>query len=322
MKKIIYICTVLLILPIVGWSQPLISNLGPDAKERQEQRMAISESDLIVPVLMRPQVNGANFDNSIQKLFTEKPGLAFLSSGILPGSGQLANKNWIRGGIYAALEAVAVYMVIEYDNRGTTGKRRYENYADQNWSVTQYAKWLVDYHDANGLENSALADLRDMVEGLDPTFDTSIDWNNIDIDILREVERRTRFVTPDNLSNSNFSHILPAYGSQQYYELISKYYQFQSGWQDYYGFHEANSTSPFLISRNGNYASDMFFKGASLADAFNNDLRTSKNFRLVLIANHVLSAFDSFFTFKLKQNRIEAATSMAPAEAVKLSVNF
>lgn len=290
-------------------------------QKNQINTSSLSKSDILPSTLFIKQ-EGQVFDNGIQKLFTENPGIAFLSSGLIPGSGQFVNKNWIRGGLYAALEVATIYMIVEFDNRGDRGKTRYENYADQNWSVTQYAKWLVEYHDVNGLENSALSDLRDMVDGLEPAFDTSVDWNNINIDILRAAERNSRFVTPDNLSNSTFSHILPGYGSQQYYELISKYYQFQAGWRDYFDYHDMNNTSPFLISRNGDYASDMFFRGASLADDFNNDLRVSKNFRLVLIANHLLSAFDSFFTFKLKQNRVQATTSMAPTRYLQLKINF
>src|SRR6056297_104452 len=314
MKKITLLIAFTLALPALAFPQPVISYQDSDPELNQPEAKQLSKSDVLPSILFLDQ-NSPDFDNGIQRLFTEKPGLALLSSGILPGSGQLVNKNWVRGGLYAVLEAAAVYMVIEFDNRGDRGKREYENYADRNWSVTQYAKWLVDYHDVNGLENPALEGLRNMVADLEPRFDTSVDWNNIDIDILRAVERNARFVTPDNLSNSTFSHILPGYGSQQYYELISKYYQFQAGWMDF-------PDSRYFISRDGSSASDMFFRGASLADDFNNDYRTSKNFRMVLIANHVLSAFDSFFTFKLKQNRVQATTSMAPSQYLQLRVNF
>ncbi|MGM0458375.1 MAG: hypothetical protein ACQERO_03435 [Bacteroidota bacterium] len=287
----------------------------------QQNEREISQSHLVTPVMLRAQTSGV-YDNKAQKLYTENPGLGFLSSAILPGSGQFVNKNWVRGGLYAALEIAAVYVIFEYDNRGESGQRRYESYADENWSVTQYAQWLVDYHDVNNLENPELEELRQMVDGLEPAFDTNTDWNNIDIGTLRDVERITRFVSPDAVTNTNFSHILPAYGSQQYYELISKYFQFQAGWQDYFSFHENRDTSPYLISQDGSFASPMFFEGASLADSFNNNFRTAKNFRLMLIANHVVSAFDSFFTYKLKQNRIQATTSMAPAKYLQLKIHF
>lgn len=321
MRKIALFVISMVCIPFMMDAQPVISQADTRLQTDQGSDVVFSKSDILPPALMLIQ-NSPEFDSGIQKLFTEKPGLALISSGVLPGSGQFINKNWIRGSLYAALEVAALYMVIEFDNRGDRGKQRYEDYADQSWSVTQYSKWLVEYHDVNGLANPALEDLRTMVADLDPAFDTSVDWNNIDIDILRAVERNARFVTPDALSNSTFSHILPGYGSQQYYELISKYYQFQAGWRDYFDYHQTNGTSPFLIARDGSYASSMFFRGASLADDFNNDLRTSKNFRLVLIANHVLSAFDSFFTFKLKQNRVQATTSMAPSQYLQLRVNF
>lgn len=321
MRKVASLVLFMVCLPLLMDAQPVVSETGVQVRSDRETDVSISKSDILPPALTLIQ-NSSEFDSGIQKLFTEKPGLALLSSGVLPGSGQFVNKNWIRGSLYTALEVAALYMVIEFDNRGDRGKKRYENYADQNWSVTQYAKWLVDYHDVNNLDNPALEELRTMVADLDPAFDTSVDWNNIDIDVLRAAERNARFVTPDALSNSTFSHILPGYGSQQYYELISKYYQFQAGWKNYYDYHDSNSTSPFLIARDGSYASSMFFRGASLADEFNNDLRTAKNFRMVLIANHVLSAFDSFFTFKLKQNRVQATTSMAPSRYLQLNVNF
>ena len=321
MKKITLLALFTVLLPFLMDAQPVVSQEGVRLGKDQKTDVSISKSDILPPSLVLIQ-NSPEYDSGIQKLFTEQPGLALLSSGVLPGSGQFVNKNWVRGSLYAALEVAALYMVIEFDNRGDRGQQRYETYADQNWSVTQYAKWLVDYHDVNNLDNPALEELKTMVADLDPAFDTSVDWNNIDIDILRAAERNARFVTPDALSNSTFSHILPGYGSQQYYELISKYYQFQAGWKNYYSYHETNDSSPFLIARDGSYASSMFFRGALLADNFNNDLRTAKNFRIVLIANHLLSAFDSFFTFKLKQNRVQATTSMAPSRYLQLKINF
>jgi len=309
------------IFPLALISQPLKSQTDANQLDGKVAPQEISVSDFVPPILSR-SYNAAQFDNSLQQRFTEKPGLALLSSAILPGSGQMVNNNWIRGGLYAALELVSIYAIIEYRNRGNRGELRYENFADNNWSVTQYAQWLVDYHDINGLNNPHLEDLRDMVEGLVPAFDTSIDWNNIDIDILRNVERGTPYITPDGRQTSNFSHILPGYGSQQYYELIAKYFQFQAGWADYYDFHQQNATNPFRIGRAGDKASPLFFEGATLAEQFNEDFRVSKNFTMLLIANHVISAFDSFFTFQLKQNRLQATTSAVPTSYFQLTYHF
>lgn len=307
--------------PLVLVSQPLKSLTDANNQDKINTPSEVSVSDLVPPILSR-SFTASQFDNSLQQRFTEKPGLALLSSAILPGSGQMVNNNWIRGGLYAALELTSIYFIVEYRNRGNRGERRYENFADRNWSVTQYAQWLVDYHDMNGLNNPHLEELRNMVDGLEPAFDTSIDWNNIDIDILRNVERETPYITPDAQQTSNFSHILPGYGSQQYYELIAKYFQFQAGWADYYDFHQQNATNPFRIGRAGDKASPLFFEGATLAEQFNEDFRVSKNFTMILIANHVISAFDSYFTFQLKQNRLQATTSAVPTSYFQLTYHF
>lgn len=321
MIKSAIVLFILLLTPAVVAGQYLEAHKDTEKLNPRHTSGVVSEADLIQPVLMRslPQETSGS---TLQETFTRNPGFGLLSSGVLPGSGQFINKNWIRGGIYAALELASIYVVLEYNNRGERGEERYENFADQNWSVTQYAKWIVDYHEANGLDNENLEPLRNMVEDLEPAFNTEEDWNAIDIDVLRDAEKRTQFVTPDNLSNSNFSHSLPAYGSQQYYELISKYYQYQAGWRDYYGYHETNNSNPFLISREGNNASTMFFEGASMARNFNSNFRTSKNFTILLIANHIVSAFDSYFTFKLKQNRLEATTTMSPSQYLQLRFHF
>lgn len=323
MKKSAAALFFMLLMPVLISGQYLEEQILFDENDDQhsDQHVSVSKADLIQPVLMRsmPDVPSGG---SLQDLYTRQPGLALLSSAVLPGSGQLVNKNWIRGGLYAAIEIASIYVILDYNRRGRRGEERYENFADQNWSVAQYAKWIVEYHDVNGLQNDDLEPLRNMVEGIEPAFNTETDWNSIDINVLRNAEKGTQFVTPDNLSNSNFSHSLPGYGSQQYYELISKYYQYQAGWRDYYSYHQENNSSPFLISRDGDNASTMFFEGASLARNFNSNLRTSSSFTILLIANHVVSAFDSFFTFKLKQNRLEATTTMAADKYVQLRFHF
>lgn len=307
--------------PLLVQTQPVKSSSDVSIITPENNRTEFTKTDFIQPILSR-KFSDDHFSNPLQKRFTEKPALALLSSAVLPGSGQMVNGNWIRGGLYAALELTSIYFMVEYSNRGRRGEQRYEDFADRNWSVAQYAQWLVEYHDENNLSNTHLEQLRSMVDGIKPAFDTKIDWQNINIDILRDVERGTPFITPDAVQTSNFSHILPGYGSQQYYELISKYYQYQAGWRDYYGYHQSNDSNPYRISRDGGKASPLFSEGISLAEQFNNDFRVSKNFTMVLIANHVISAFDSYFTFQVKQNRLQATTSIVPSNYINLSFYF
>lgn len=59
-----------------------------------------------------------------------------------------------------------------------------------------------------------------------------------------------------------------------------------------------------------------------MAEQFNSDYKSSNTFLSLLIANHVFSAFDAYFTFKLKQNRLRATSSLMPGKLIKLTYDF
>lgn len=282
---------------------------------------------VVTPILLRGSLPFENSESSKLSGF-KKPGYLFASSLILPGSGQVINQNPIRAGLYAALEITSIFMIVEYQKRGRRGERNYERFADQNWSVVQYAQWLIDYHDYHSISNPFLSQLRDMLNGVKSSFDKSIEWNQIDLALLRSVERNTPFRTTDNLGVNNFSHVLPTYGSQQYYELISKYYQFQAGWRDYNRFHDqlghtgAQFSQRYFVDRNGLYASPFFYDGVQMSREFNDDFRTRRAFLSFLIVNHFISAFDAYFTISLKQNRLNATSTAIPGKQMVLNYRF
>lgn len=318
MKKIFTIL-VLFMLPSLGFSQPM-------ENENKADSPIFTKFDLIKPSFA---VSGYRTDSySILNSIQNKPEFAFLSSAILPGSAQAMNGNWIRTGLFAAVEATAIILAVDYQNRAEREERNYERNADQNWSVVQYAQWLTEYHLAHNLSNPYISELRDEVAGLTPTFDTDTDWKAVDINVLRNVERNTRYITTDDQSANNFSHTLPAYGSQQYYELIAKYYQYQAGWRDYHDFHDQlghtgnDYLQRYFFDRSGAYASPLFWQFAEDADRFNNLYRTGRTFQMLLIVNHVASAFDALFSVQLKQNRIEATSSIVPGRQISMTVRF
>lgn len=282
---------------------------------------------LVTPLLLRQNPDSQAFYETRMSFF-ERPGSRFISSMILPGSGQFANGNYVRGGVYLAVEIISIYAVMEYRNRGREGERAYEHFADQNWSVIQYAKWLIDYHDYHLIQNPYIDQLRSQLSGISASFNTAIEWNQISISLLRNVERNTPFFTTDNLFASLFSHTLPDFGTQQYYELISKYYQYQAGWRDYHSYHDQRGHlgsefgQRFLIDRNGAFASPLFYEGVDRSYLFNNDFRKGNRFLSLLIANHFISAFDAYFTLSLKQNRVNLTPSLYPGEQVYVRYRF
>ena len=326
MRRTVFFSLIMLILPQLVQSQ---------AVDNQQFSTVIIESEpndqnnlqIITPVLLRNNNLYQNFDKN-NSSFWGHSASNFFSSLILPGSAQAANKNWIRAGLFAAIEVVSIYMIVDFRNRGASGERRYEQFADENWSVVQYSQWLIDYHEVHGIQNPYLRDLENMIQEHEAAFTPDVDWNKVDLTVLRDVERNTPYVTTDDFDASNFSHVLPDYGSQQYYELIAKYYQYQAGWRDYNNFHNSLGhtgnlfNERYLIDRNGAFASPMFYKGVDLSEQFNDDFRKSRHFTSLLIANHFISAFDAYFTLKLKQNRIQATSSVLPGQQLNIRYSF
>jgi len=326
MRRTVFFSLIMLILPQLVQSQ---------AVDNQQFSTVIIESEpndqnnlqIITPVLLRNNNLYQNFDKN-NSSFWNHSASNFFSSLILPGSAQAANKNWIRAGLFAAIEVVSIYMIVDFRNRGASGERRYEQFADENWSVVQYSQWLIDYHEVHGIQNPYLRDLENMIQEHEAAFTPDVDWNKVDLTVLRDVERNTPYVTTDDFDASNFSHVLPDYGSQQYYELIAKYYQYQAGWRDYNNFHNSLGhtgnlfNERYLIDRNGAFASPMFYKGVDLSEQFNDDFRKSRHFTSLLIANHFISAFDAYFTLKLKQNRIQATSSVLPGQQLNIRYSF
>jgi len=279
-----------------------ISSIG--LAQTPESGHAVSFDDL------KPKINYASSKPFYQPL-KKKAGLAFLSSAIIPGSGQAANGKWLRAGAYFLAEVILAGVHFKSYHDAKIEKRRYHQFANNNWSVVNYAHWLVKYHDQNNLTNPYIDQLRNEIAGKSASYDPKEDWQKVDIDLLRKVEQKTKYVFPDGEVGNPFSHEMPDYGSQQYYELISKYYQYGVGWRDFGENRNGNNLdSSYQLNWNGSDMPYNFFRGAALAEDFNDSYRLAGNMLSFLILNHIVSAFDAFLTVKVKNNRLEADTDL------------
>jgi hypothetical protein len=136
----------------------------------------------------------------------KSPVLSGVLSAILPGAGQVYNEDWWIAGIFVAVEAALITTAVVYDNKGDDQTEYFENYADENWSVVQYAEYL----------NSKGANVEINQDESLPPWERIVSWSQ-----LNEAERE--YASPG-------SHTLPPHGEQQYYELIGKYHQYIPGW--------------------------------------------------------------------------------------------
>ncbi|MDX1586809.1 MAG: hypothetical protein R3222_08695 [Balneolaceae bacterium] len=307
-----FILLAILLIPVFSVAQPVSGSVS-----LQHDRDPITMADF-------KYRSSENFqqDGSMINPIRNKPGLALLSSAIVPGSGQAANNKWLRAGAYLAAEAIFFTVHLTRLNDAKFQERQYEQFADNNWSVVTYAKWLVNYYEQNNLSNSGIDELRNQVQGLSAAYNTDIDWSVVDIELLRQVERNTPFIYPDGTGN-NFSHVMPDYGSQQYYELISKYYQYGPGWRDFGSTQNGGSLDNlYKLNWDGTDMPFNFFRGSSLAERFNDNYRLAGNMLSLIVLNHIVSAFDAFLTVKIRNNRIKAEANPLKLQSFSVKYHF
>lgn len=240
--------------------------------------------------------------------------LALGMSALVPGLGQAYNADWIKGAASFAIEAGLIAAYLIWKNDGVEAEDAYIAYAHEYWSAGRYAGWLNDYVVFLEAEHDATigAEPIDVPEGID--LHAPDGWSEQERREVRNLFDRIRAVE-DQLfhpeTGASFSHKLPYFGEQQYYELIGKYFQFAPGWVDYPDwrvdgeFTQAidpelsgpRGTKPNVQGRFREYAEDH-------ADA-NTLLRRASRISAVILLNHFVSAFDAAISAKLHNNRLE-----------------
>jgi hypothetical protein len=200
--------------------------------------------------------------------------LGIALSALLPGAGEFYGKSYVKAAIFFGVELLSWGAFAFYQIKGDDQTDKFQKYADQYWSVRQYAQWLV----SEGFPD---------VGGINP--------NEPDLEVLRQqiavCER------------ANFTHTLPPYGSQQYYELIGKYQNFQAGWTNLAHI-PTRLQGPYWYET---YKDPVFLNYAGERQKANDYYNYAKTGIIVVVLNHVLSAADAAWTIAMfnKQVRVE-----------------
>ena len=278
------------------------------------------------PIATAPQLSAAQLRAALLAVHGASPDtvaqasnrnvlMAFGMSAVAPGAGQIYNRQWVKAAVAIGLEAALVAGYFVFRSRGQDGEAAYKAYAHQFWDPAQYATWLNDYVDYLELEHGAEidADPVPIPTGIDFTSPES--WSADDRQMARAFFNQIRGVE-DNVyhpeTGASFSHKLPYFGEQQYYELIGKYFQFAPGWVDYPTWREAGEftlaidpeytgpggSKPNIRGRFLEYAADH-------ADA-NTFLRRASRISAILVLNHLVSAIDAAITSKLHNDSLSA----------------
>ncbi len=204
----------------------------------------------------------------------KSPYLGALFSGIIPGTGEFYAKRYLKGAIFLAVETGLWIAYASFETKGDNQTESYQQFANQNWDVYQYGGWLK----REGFAGSSGIDL-------------NADPNTLHSQI-NECERQ-----------SGFSHTLPAYGSQQYYELIGKYQTFVSGWRD---------ADLGYLTRNNfqSYQSPMFVSYSYDRQQANDYYDKATTSLTLVLLNHLLSAADGAWSVSMFNKDLKIKTGV------------
>ncbi len=190
---------------------------------------------------------------------------------LVPGAGEFYAESYWKAALFFAVEVAVLAVAYSYDRRGNTQTDSYREFANRNWSVVKYAQYAQTLAPP---ENTYTWRIQG-TEGMDP-FDRP--WTQVNWAELNRMERDIAVTPPSQY----YSHTLPPYGDQQYFELIGKYPQFNQGWNDAPpAFNYGDPLTPKFLYYSGE-------RGKA-----NEYYTNATRWVTIAIVNHLLSALDA-----------------------------
>jgi hypothetical protein len=197
----------------------------------------------------------------------KSPWLAGGLSLVLPGTGEIYAESYLKSAVFLAAEAVLWALAYKYDQKGNHQTDFFQNYANAHWSVVSYAQYAMSLAPPGGNYQVIIPG----TQGYPP-------WMRVNWAELNRMESAIA-LTP---AGQYYSHQLPQYNTQQYYELIGKYPQFNQGWDDHPpSFNYGNQLSAELLWYSGQ-------RGQA-----NTYYTTASTYVAIVLLNHVVSTVDA-----------------------------
>ncbi|MFI5251378.1 MAG: hypothetical protein ACHQQQ_03005 [Bacteroidota bacterium] len=228
--------------------------------------------------LASPLLKSFDTAESEEEFKPKSPWLAGGMSLVLPGAGEFYTHSYVKAGIFFGIEVTSFILGRSYNNKGDNQTNFFQSYADAHYSAYQYAKWSLD--NIGVLHPGLIADSFHVLQGPPdgPPF-PNINW-----DELNRMESEIA-----NGVYNGYTHQMPYYGEQQYYELIGKYDQFKIGWDDA----DTSPVSALPVMNRSPFKANWYFDQRALANRFYD---IGNTYYTVLIINHIISALDAYWS--------------------------
>ncbi len=234
----------------------------------------------------------------------KSPWLAGALSLAVPGLGEVYTQNYVKGAIFFAVDVAAWALAYNYNKKGDRQTDEFQAFANQHWSAVRYTNWtldnigvLTDGHSSRAeYENSVFNSDYDPDAPCGPPF-RCVDWIE-----LNKMEDTIGYYAPPR--GNAYTHRLPYYGEQQYYELIGKYDEFSRGWDD-------ADLSPITrdnLPLKSNSAE--FYQYANMRAQANHYYDLAGTWVSVAVLNHVVSALDAYWSATKYNSALHAEVKM------------
>ena len=225
----------------------------------------------------------------------KSPWLAGGMSLLLPGAGEVYTHSYVKAGVFFGIEVASFFLGRSYNKKGDDQTTFFQNYADAHYSAYRYAQWTLDNISLlnPNLSASNYHPFNTGVAHTGPPF-YDVNWSE-----LNKMEKDIG----GNSSPTGYTHQMPYYGEQQYYELIGKYTEFMVGWDNvdpnYY-----NDPSTFAsvipvidhtlpVNSTGLSQAAWYFDQRAEANRYYD---IGNTYYTVEIINHIISAIDAYWS--------------------------
>ena len=305
---------------------PAAEDEDDDDKPKKEVVHQHTPATLKAALLYDDLVSVGEYNASpVGKVMKRKsPGVAFAMSAVVPGLGQAYNRQWGKAIAAFVVEAAVITGAIVWNNQGQGLESDYQDYAHSFWNPVKYASWLNDYN------NYLQVNFPNAVEAPEITIPNQINfrnpdaWSQAEWDVVLDFFSQIQSVERDMFhleTLAAFSHTLPDFSEQQYYELVGKYYQFAPGWEDYPAWRDENGAytlaiDPSMTGPNDTRpnVSSRFFQYADDHAHANDVLRRASRVTTLLIATHFIAAIEAAVSAKLHNDRITPSLEIGRSE--------
>ncbi len=201
----------------------------------------------------------------------KSPWLAGGLSLVIPGAGEFYSESYLKSAIFLVAEAALWALAYSYDHKADRQTDFFQNYANAHWSVVNYAQYALSHYAPAGGNYQVIIPGTEALRARYPWM--CVNWaelNRMETDISATA------------AGQYYSHMLPQYNTQQYYELIGKYPQFNQGWDDH----------PPSFTYGNQLSAELLYYSGERGKA-NTYYTTASTYVAIVLLNHVVSTVDA-----------------------------